>query len=146
MSSITVKQIELAGAGVIRSDLIKKSIIGKIYEATIYYGNSSTNVRILYYKNGNTRLLGPAETSEKSIQEFESLLMKLIPKMPHPDFKNLRIIRAGIAIAASYTIYNIATITPDIGSYLAVALDIATTGFILFLYSTEGKRYVKEKK
>ena len=146
MSSISVKQIQLAGAGVIRSDLIKKTIRGKIYAATIYYKDSAVDVRILYYRSGDSKLLGPLDFTKDRIEEFERLLFSLIPALPHPDYKILRIIRIGLIISIAFTGLNIATVTADIYAYIAIAIDILTTGFITALYKTEGKRYVKKKK
>lgn len=146
MGHITVKQLELAGAGVIRSELIKSTISGKIYGATIYYNDMVTDVEILYYRNGDTKLLGPTQFTESDIKAFEDLLIKIIPSLPHPDYKTLNIVRAGLTGAIIITAYNVITITPDVYSILAIAIDTAITVFIAALYRAEGKRYVKENK
>jgi hypothetical protein len=69
---LSVKDIENIGAGIVRSDLLKKSIRGKKYRATVYFEDDSVETVILFYKNGGSRLLGPYGKDDNNSAKFNS--------------------------------------------------------------------------
>ena len=139
---ITVKQAELAGAGLIREEQIGRSLRGKIYKATIYYGNETIDVRVLYKRNGNAIILGPRELTEQSISEFSRMLTWLLPKLPHPDYRVVMTARLGIFIGAIITALNIATITKP-SDFIAIGIDFILIGTLIVIHNIEGNRYVR---
>lgn len=146
MSALLVKQLQIAGVGIIRSDLIKKTLRGKIYEATLYYGDSAVDVTILYKRNGQGIVIGPKATTEEELEEFKKMMLAVLPKLPHPDYSMLRNIRTAIMIAIAISLFNIITAPLAIAGIAVNIIDLAITAGMIHLYKTESNRYVKESK
>ncbi len=144
ISRLSVKQLELAGVGVIRSDLIKKTLRGKIYEATLYYKDIAVNVRILYKRNGKGTIIGIV--SEDGREAFREIMKDILPILPKPDFKNLMAIRIGTIVALIFTYLNLSTPTTTFFGMMMNVLDIAGIIALVVLYRVERDRYVKKDR
>ena len=144
ISRISTKQLQLAGVGIIRSDLIKKTLRGKIYEATLYYHDITVDVRILYKRNGKGTLLGVV--SEDGKDAFREIMKDVLPILPTPDIKNLMAIRLGTIIALIITYLNLRTPTTTIFGMAMNTLDIAGIIVLVILHRIERDRYVKRDR
>ena len=144
ISRISTKQLQLAGVGIIRSDLIKKTLRGKIYEATLYYNDITVDVRILYKRNGKGTLLGVV--SEDGRDAFREIMKGVLPILPTPDIKNLMAIRLGTIIALIITYLNLRTPTTTIFGMAMNTLDIAGIIVLIILHRIERDRYVKRDR
>ena len=146
MSRLLVKQLQLAGVGIIRSDLIKKTIGGKIYEAKLYYKDQVAEVIILYKRNGKGIVLGPKFTTEKDLEDFKNLMLQVIPSIPRPDYRIMRNIRMAILAAIAITTFNIATAPLTIIALVIHMANIAITTGLILLYRREKEIYVRDSK
>ena len=139
---ISVKQAELAGVGIIISNSeLKKSLKGRIYEATAYYENKAVEVKVLYKRNGIGLILGPLNKNAIAYSEYEMLLRYLIPRMPKPNYITVGTIRLGTIISAFITLLNLLQMSNVTGAMLVVA-DIVIIAILMALEKSERRRYV----
>lgn len=136
---ITLRQVEQAGAGVIREEQLGKSITGKIYSATIYYEDKTIDVRVLYKRSGKATIIGPKEITDQSIAEFGKMLSWIIPKIPHPDYRVILATRIGIITGAIITSLNIVTIHKP-KDFIAVGIDVILTALLMAIHYLEGNK------
>lgn len=146
MERLSVKQLQLAGVGIIRADLEKATVAGKIYKATLYYKDMTTDVRILYKRSGKGFIIGPDITPSNSLQNFETVMTSILPELPLPNYKNLATIRIASIIAIFFTLLNVITPITNIYGVIAITLDIIGLIALAMLYRAERETYVKVKK
>ena len=143
---ITIKELEKAGVGVIREDLVKKTMTGKIYNANLYRNDQAIKVTILYYNRGGSKLIDITEDNEaESINEYVRLLKDVIKLKAEKRrlMKNdteLQLIRAAMLIGLFFTGLNTIEIR-KVTDILYVTIDLILLAIVRWLYRREGKRY-----
>ena len=145
-SRLSVKQLQLAGVGIIRDDLIRKTIAGDIYRATLYYKDYTVAVNILYKRNGQGFILGVTAKTEEDLKKAEEMMKSLIPVLPTHDFRAIWIIRMAIIVAAIITYLNLSTPIINMAGLLINIIDILGMIALIALYRVERGIYVKVRK
>ena len=144
--NISTRDLEKTGAGVIREDLVKKTVKGKIYNASIYRNNKVVNVIILYYRRGGNKVLDITDDNkDESIKEYMNILrditnIRIEQKIRRSTIKELRWIKLGTLIGYAFTLLNITAIKRPT-DLIYVAIDILLIAVLRFIYKIEERRY-----
>lgn len=144
--NINVKELERIGAGIMRFDLIKRTLRGNIYQAQIYRNDKTIRVSIMYFRRGGSRIAEVLnDNTQDSRLEFQRIINEIIRErarrndMMKKDLE-LNLISVGIGMSYIFTALNTISIRKPT-DIIYVMIDLLLLAVIRMIYRREKKRY-----